>query len=188
MITNSLMSFYGDLSVAAYGVASKILMLEALTGTGLGQGIQPLLGYCYGSKDSKRFKGCLEYANKFGLVLLVIVTIVCFIFAPNIVGWFLTEQAALNDAVIFTRIMLVSSWTLGVFFVCSNTLQALGAAKESLVVSVCRQGLIYIPAIFILNSIIGKTGLAWAQPVADILSLLIVIILLKKELKTLKLE
>ena len=188
MITNSLMAAYGDLSLAAYGVASKILMLEALIGTGLGQGIQPLLGYCYGAKDSERFKGCLDYANKFGLVLLVIVTIVCFIFAPNIVGWFLTEQAALNDAVIFTRIMLVSSWTLGVFFVCSNTLQALGAAKESLVVSVCRQGIIYIPAIFILNGIMGKTGLAWAQPVADVISLLIVIILLKKELNTLKLE
>lgn len=184
MITNSLMSAYGDLSVAAYGVASKVLMLEALVGTGLGQGIQPLLGYCYGAKDEKRFNGCMKYSLKFGFVVCTAVTAVCFIFAPTIVGWFLTEEAALSDAVQFTRIMLVTAWTLGIYFVCSNTLQAMGAAKESLVVSCSRQGIIYIPAIFNMNSVMGKYGLAWAQPVADVLSLIIVIILLKKKLKT----
>lgn len=183
MITNSLMAGYGDLSVAAYGVASKVLMLEALVGTGLGQGVQPLLGYCYGAKDGKRFYGCMNYSIKFGFVVCTVVTAVCFIFAPTIVGWFLTADAALSDAVAFTRIMLVTAWTLGVYFVCSNTLQAMGAAKESLVVSCSRQGIIYIPAIFIMNSIMGKYGLAWAQPVADALSLIIVIVLLKKKLK-----
>ncbi len=46
-----------------------------------------------------------------------------------------------------------------------------------------RQGLIYIPVIFILQSIIGMDGLLWAQPVADILSIVLVIILYRVTLK-----
>ena len=57
----------------------------------------------------------------------------------------------------------------------TNALQARGAATESLVVNISRQGLIYIPSMFILGAIFHETGLIWAQPVADVLSLLLAI-------------
>ena len=57
----------------------------------------------------------------------------------------------------------------------TNALQARGAATESLIVNISRQGLIYIPAMFILGAIFHETGLIWAQPVADVLSLLLAI-------------
>lgn len=56
-----------------------------------------------------------------------------------------------------------------------NALQARGAATESLIVNISRQGLIYIPAMFILGAIFHETGLIWAQPVADVLSLLLAV-------------
>ena len=55
----------------------------------------------------------------------------------------------------------------------TNALQARGAATESLIVNISRQGLIYIPAMFVLGAIFRETGLIWAQPVADVLSLLL---------------
>lgn len=57
----------------------------------------------------------------------------------------------------------------------TNALQAHGAATESLIVNISRQGLIYIPSMFILGAIFHETGLIWAQPVADVLSLLLAI-------------
>ncbi len=57
----------------------------------------------------------------------------------------------------------------------TNALQARGAATESLIVNISRQGLIYIPPMFILGAIFHETGLIWAQPVADVLSLLLAI-------------
>ena len=57
----------------------------------------------------------------------------------------------------------------------TNALQARGAATESLIVNISRQGLIYIPSMFILGAIFHETGLIWAQPVADVLSLLLAI-------------
>ena len=53
----------------------------------------------------------------------------------------------------------------------TNALQARGAVTESLIVNISRQGLIYIPAMLILGTIFHETGLIWAQPVADVLSL-----------------
>ena len=69
------------------------------------------------------------------------------------------------------------------YYVLLNALQAMGAAIPSFIVSVCRQGIIYIPMVFILGRILGVNGLVLAQPIADILSLLLVVILLLYQLK-----
>ena len=58
-----------------------------------------------------------------------------------------------------------------------NALQAMGAATDALIVNVSRQGIIFIPLVFILKALMGITGLIWAQPTADILSLLIALLL-----------
>ena len=67
----------------------------------------------------------------------------------------------------------------------TNALQARGAATESLIVNISRQGLIYIPAMFILSAIFHETGLIWAQPVADVLSLLLALVLYMRTSKRL---
>lgn len=56
------------------------------------------------------------------------------------------------------------------FYVLTNALQAMGAAAQALVINLSRQGIIYIPALFILQTALGADGLAWTQPVADLLS------------------
>lgn len=183
IITNSQMAVHGDLAVAAYGVASKVLMIVTMVGIGLGQGIQPVLGYCYGAKDHKRFRGVLKFSAVFGLLLCAVVALGCFAFTQPIVKIFLTEASALTNGVSFTRIMLSTAWLFGLYYVLLNALQAMGAAKPSFVVSVCRQGVIYIPAVFLMGAVMGQSGLVWAQPVADVLSLVLVAVLLAFQMR-----
>ena len=57
----------------------------------------------------------------------------------------------------------------------TNALQARGAATEALIVNISRQGLIYIPTMFILGAFLHETGLIRAQPMADVLSLLLAV-------------
>lgn len=59
----------------------------------------------------------------------------------------------------------------------TNALQACGAATESLIVNISRQGIIYIPAMFLLGALFHETGLIWAQPVADVLFLVLAAVL-----------
>ena len=101
----------------------------------------------------------------------------------QIVGVFLSDPEAFQYGVEFSWILLTTSFLFGMFYILSNALQAMGAATSALIINMSRQGLIYIPAIFILQSIIGMDGLLWAQPVADILSVVLVVILYRVTLK-----
>ena len=102
-------------------------------------------------------------------------TLLCYLFTGRIVRVFLTDAAAYEYGVSFARILLCTSFLFGVFYVMTNALQACGAAAESLIVNISRQGLIYIPAMFILGGVFHEAGLIWAQPAADVLSLLLAI-------------
>ena len=83
----------------------------------------------------------------------------------------------LFDSITFTNILLTTSFLFGVFYVLTNALQAMGAAVQALIINLSRQGIIYIPALFILQSALEANGLAWAQPVADLLSTVLVAVL-----------
>ncbi len=183
VITNAQMAAYGDLSVAAYGVASKVVMIVAMVGLGVGMGVQPLLGYCHGAKNRERFNDILKFSCFLSLGICIFCALLCFAFTEPIVKIFLTEAAALTDGLIFTRIFISTAWLFGLYYVLLNALQAMGAAIPSFIVSICRQGIIYIPAVFIMGTVMGVNGLVWAQPVADVLSLLLVTVLLVVQLK-----
>ena len=173
----------GDMLVAGYGVTAKVIMIVTLIGIGIGSGVQPFLGYCYGAKERERLTKGIRFSAMFGLMFCLVVSALCYIFAEPIVRVFLTDITALDSGVHFTRILMSTAWLIGAFAICQNTLQAVGAATPALLASIFRQGMIFIPAVFILKAIIGVDGLIWAQPVADVLSLLIVILMLRRKIR-----
>lgn len=119
----------------------------------------------------------MHFSLIFALILSITLTAICYLFTAQIVNAFLTEASAFSYGFSFSRILLSTSVLFGIFYVLTNALQAMGAATPSLIINISRQGLIYIPALFILESLIGINGLIWAQPVADVLSLILAIAL-----------
>jgi Na+-driven multidrug efflux pump len=177
VVMNGLMSGYGSLAVAAAGVANKVTMIISTIAMGIGQGIQPLLGYAVGARNRKRYKAYMKSALLFSVVMCVLMTGLCYVFTKQIISVFLTEPESFDYSVTFARIFQSTAFLFGIFFCFVNALQAMGAAVSSLIVNVSRQGIIYIPALFVLRSLLGAEGLIWAQPVADVLSLALALIL-----------
>ena len=171
IIINSQLAKYGDMAVAGMGVAMKVVTITGMVCMGLGQGVQPLLGYCVGAKLWERFKKAFRFSMLFALSLGAVLTVICYLFTNQIVSVFLSDPAAYSYAVEFSRILLTTSFLFGVFYVLINTLQAMGAATPALIINLSRQGIIFIPALFILQAAVGINGLIWAQPVADLLSI-----------------
>ena len=188
IIINSQMAEYGDMAIAGMGVAMKVVIIAGMVCMGLGQGVQPLLGYLVGAKLWKRFNDVFKFSMIFSLILGVVLTAVCYLFANQIVSVFLTDVTAFDYAVSFARILLTTSFLFGVFYVLTNALQAMGAATASLVINLSRQGIIFIPALFILKAALGLNGLIWAQPVADILSLALAAVLYVNTYKKLSIQ
>lgn len=185
IVVNSRMAGYGDMAVAGIGVAMKVTIITGMICMGLGQGIQPLLGYCVGAKLWKRFQNIFRFSLIFALLLGTAATILCYLFTKPIISAFLTDATAFDYALKFARILLTTSFLFGVFYVLINALQAMGAATASLVINLSRQGLIYIPALFLLQAVMGMTGLVWAQPIADILSTVLAMFLYGRTFKKL---
>ena len=170
ILVNARMTAYGDMAVAGIGVAMKVTMMTGMICIGFGQGIQPLVGYCVGAGLWDRLKACMKFSMVFSLGLSVVMTVLCYLLTGQIVGAFLTDPAAFDYAVNFVHILLTTSFLFGIFYVLGSALQGMGAATAALIVNLSRQGIIYIPALFILEAAMGMNGLLWAQPVADLLS------------------
>ena len=185
VVMNGQMAAFGDMAVAGVGVASKVIMITGMLCIGFGQGVQPLLGFCIGARLWDRFRKIMRFSIVFALCLSILMTIVCYVFSGALIRVFVTEPAALDYGVRFLRILLTTSFLFGLFYVFANALQAAGAATPALIVNLSRQGIIYLPALFLLKSLLGANGLVWAQPVADILSMALVVILYTRTVRKL---
>jgi putative MATE family efflux protein len=165
---NSFMRAHGDMAVAGLGVAMKVNMIVVMLLIGLGTGIQPLLGYCYGAKNKKRYLAVLKFSLILALCLSIVMTVVCYVFAGPLVTAFLDNQAAYGFGFEFSRTLIISGPVLGLMFVFINAIQSTGAALPSLILSISRQGILYLPILFAMNAIFhsAKT-LVLAQPITD---------------------
>jgi len=178
VLVNNLMVSYGDMAVAGLGVAMKVNMVAVMLLIGVGTGIQPLLGYNFGSGNRKRFLAILRFSLVLAFILSIVMTVVCYLGAGPMVNAFLEQEEAYAYGMEFARTFILSGPILGILFVMINTIQAMGAALPSLILSVSRQGLLYIPVLFLFNKLFPSARmLVMAQPVTDYLAVTLSVIL-----------
>jgi multidrug efflux pump len=175
---NSFINGYGDMAVAGLGVAMKVNMIAVMLLVGVGTGIQPVLGFCFGAGNRLRFNAVLKFSLMFSVALSLVMTAICYFGAGPMVSAFLQDRNAHAYGMQFARTLILSGPILGVMFVLINTLQAMGAAIPSLILSVSRQGLVYIPVLFLFSRIFDSAAMLVAsQPVTDYMATIIAFVL-----------
>ncbi len=174
IIVNNMMADYGDMAVAGLGVAMKVNLIVVMLLIGLGTGIQPLLGYCFGAGNGKRYMEVLRFSLILAFGMSVIMTVICYFGAGPLVTAFLDNADAFGFGMSFARIYIFSGPIIGILFVFVNAIQATGAALPALILSVSRQGILYIPILLAFHNLLHTAQtLALAQPVADYLSVVL---------------
>lgn len=174
---NNFLSIYGDIQLAAMGVAIRANMILIFVQIGLGQGIQPLIGYSYGAKNFERLKGIIKFASLMAIIVGSILTLFYWIFADTIVQSFIDNDQVIMYGTQMLRALIISGPIVGIMFVFINTLQGLGEVIPSLILSISRHGLVFIPLIYLLNYTAGLNGLIYTQPVTDILTSIISVVI-----------
>lgn len=178
ILINKVMAGYGDMAVAGLGVAMKVNMIVVMLLIGLGTGIQPLLGFCFGARNKKRYMAVLKFSLCLAFGLSLVMTVICYCFAGPLVTAFLDNADAFAYGMQFSRIYILSGPVIGILFVMINAIQSTGAAVPSLILSISRQGLLYMPILFLLTRIFDSARLvALAQPVTDYLAAALAVIL-----------
>lgn len=173
IILNQALVGYGDTPVAAMGVALKSNMLVVLLQIGLCVGIQPLIGYNYGSGNKKRLMQVFKFTGVISVIMGMLLTLFMIIARKTMIQVFINDAEVVSYGIRMVVALQLSAPFIGILFLCINTIQGMGKALPSLVLTVCRQGLIFIPLIFILNAMLGLNGVIYAQPAADYLSILV---------------
>jgi Na+-driven multidrug efflux pump len=149
----------------------KVNMIVVMLLIGLGSGVQPLLGYCYGARNRKRYLAVLKFSLCLAFCLSAVMTVICYCGASPLVNAFLDNADAFGYGMSFARIYIYSGPILGILFVLVNAIQSTGAALPSLILSISRQGLLYIPILLTFRAVFDTPQtLALAQPVTDYLA------------------
>lgn len=182
-VTNRCLEPYGSEALAAMGIAMRINMLSLMTIIGFAFGGQPLFGYCFGAGDRTRFRKTLRFAFllEFGLGLCFAALL--FFLAPALLRFFMEDQKVVENGVQMLRFMQISSVLVGVTLVVTCVCQAVGHAPGALILSLSRQGILFLAAIAALTSLMGFTGILLAQPAADLLTGLLSAVILARILK-----
>ena len=182
-INQQMRAYCGDLGIGAYGICNRIIFMFIMICMGLNQGMQPIAGYNYGARQYSRVKQVFWMTAKWATV----VTMICFLIAiliPKVAtGVFTHDDELLSIAARGLTILGLGLPTVGFQMIATNFFQSLGMVKKSVILSLSRQILFLLPALYALPLWIGDTGIWLSYPVSDVLSFILSAIMLRSLFK-----
>lgn len=189
MMTRSLTTYGGDTAVGAFGICNRLILFIIMVVIGLNQGMQPIAGYNFGAGHYDRVLGVLKKALIVGSSITVTGFVVGTFFSRPCVSLFAKDAPQLVDMASHALSCLVMMFPIvGMQIVSTAFFQSIGYAKKSIFLSLTRQLIFLVPAIFILPHLYADPleGLWHAAPVADALASVLAITLLLRQVRKFK--
>lgn len=184
IVLNNYISIYGSDAVASYGIAYKLNMIPILLSVGLSQGVAPLVGYYYGGNRKKQMSDIVKYTALYGVLMGAVFTAVFVLFGKLLATMFLQDGALIEQTGYFLKILCLSAPMLGVINMMTSYFQALGKAIKSLIITVLRNAVLFIPGLIILNYFWKLNGVIAAQPVVETILTIICIFMYIKDIRS----
>ena len=178
LLNNALVS-YGDKPLAAMGIVTKAYMLIVFIHMGITNGIQPLLGYCFGAGEKKRFLSIMKFSGLLTVGCGTVLSLFYILFSRQVMGAFILDEEVIAYGTQMLRAVSMAGPVLGLLFLSINSMQAINRPLPAALLSVCRQGLFFIPLLYLLKSWFGLPGINYTQTAADYLTIVISLGLLK---------
>ena len=180
ILLNVIAAKYGDGVIAALTISSRILALAYMIMLGWGQGFQPICAMNYGAKQYDRVKKAFKFAVIGGTLFLIIAAILLYVFSEPLIKTMSNDNEVILVGVEILRMQCITMPLLGYFAISSMLMQNIGQYFRASIISISRQGIFYIPLLYILSNILGQFGIYLLQPVADVLSFGLAVIVVRK--------
>ena len=180
IVLNQILVAYGNAPVAAIGIVFKANMFITFLQMGLANGVQPLLGYNFGSGDKKRFQDIAAYTKKCCIVIGILATLLFFVFRRQIIGLFIQDEEVIMYGVRILIAYMLSGPVIGILFMNMNCMQSVGKAFWATILSVLRQGVLLIPLLFLLHALGGLTGVIYGQALTDYIAVILSVLMWRK--------
>jgi putative MATE family efflux protein len=169
---NRVIAGFGSVALAAVGVAGRIADLAFMPIVGTAHGLLPVIGFCFGARLWPRLWRAVRLTTIAMAVLMAIATIALEIFAMQVVSLFSHDPELIAIAVPGMRIFLSTMVLIGPTIMFITTFQGLSKGKDAMFLSLARQFIFFVPALYGLTHFMGITGVWLSMPVSDILGTL----------------
>lgn len=172
---NSVAGNYGDAAIAAMSIVTRISMFIFSVIVGLGQGFQPMCGFCYGAKLYDRVKEGFWFSTKIGTFFLLFWSVVLIIFSGEVVSLFRDDPEVIAIGIPALRYQMIIFPACSFMMMANMMMQTCRKTIRANILAASRQGLFFIPLIFVLPYFYGLFGVEICQAVSDIISLIVTI-------------
>jgi len=169
MFSNQLLVKYGNIAVAANGVASKAGMLVPMIVMGVCMGIQPAISYAYGAGDQKRLR---KIVMGTGVAATLISTVLGAVFLLNreaFVRAFLDDPQVLEYGKLM-MLSLIAAPVGGIYQLCAAYLQGTGKVSYATFTALLQKGIVFVPVLYLGEFLFGLHGIVFAGAVTDVIS------------------
>lgn len=173
MVINRLAAGHGDIELAAIGIVLKVERLPLNIGIGICLGMTPLVAYNYASKNHKRMDDFFRAARLAGLVVSVLCVVFYRVCASYIIGAFISDVDTVSFGTEFLQSRCFATPFMFLSFHMVHFMQAVDRGKVSFYLAVIRQIFLNIPILFVMDYLIGMSGIVWTQLIADAINVLI---------------
>lgn len=190
VLNNSLKFYGGDLAISILGIVNRMTMFLFMPLFGIIQGMQPIVGFNYGAQKIDRVKETVKLSIITTTILATMGVLIGELFPDVIIRVFSEDVALIENGTQVVRIVISMVPVVGIQIVGAALFQSLGRAVPSLILSLLRQVLLFIPLVLILPRLfdLGLLGIWITFPIADMISTIITAILLQREMRTIALE
>ncbi len=183
VLLNRVAASFGDSLIAAFTISSRIVAIAYMIMIGWGQGFQPICAMNYGAKKYDRVQSAFTLTVTVGTVFLILCAIFLSFFSEYFIRMLSKDDEVISIGVQILRMQCISIPFLGYFAVSSMLMQNIGKYFWSLFISISRQGIFYIPLLYLLSHFYGEFGIYVLQPVSDILSFLLAVFIVRRNKK-----
>lgn len=178
----------GNLAVSVIGVIISVQMLVQMPISGITQGQQPIISYNYGAKRKERMKETIKYASLFATAYTVLCMIVIQLFPSQLISIFNQETELIQLGSHALHIWYLGVFLLGAQLIFANFFQAISKIYYATFLNLLRPVILLIPVELICTYFFGLDGVFIAIPIIDILSFVITVVILKREVNKIHFE
>jgi len=178
IVMNQFLLPYGNDKIAAMGIVLKINMIAQLVLTGFAFGGVPLFGYLYGAGKRSDMKKLVRFCICFLSVFSLVLTAILCLFAAPLMSVFLKDAAMIAAGAEMLRWQAVSTVFAGIVLLLTVLFQSTGKVAPSFVLSISRQGVVFVAALLVCVKLFAYNGVLMGQAVADVVSAIIAVLLL----------
>ena len=183
VIANNVLAVYGHLPIAALGLVFRLFMFALMPVIGVAQGMLPIIGFNFGAGKMDRVREVLLRGVTLSVAIATFFGLLYFIWPGLFISIFTSEQELISLGSRALRIMVIMFPLIGAQIIFSTYFQAAGRGLPSLILSILREVILFIPFLLILSSVMGLNGVWYSRPVSDLLAFIVTFYLINREMK-----